>query len=116
MGGRPAMSVGAVADRCSAVVLALFSTEQVEAVVEREIMPLAGSGVGCTILCASTCDPDRIAALGDRMNARGLHLLETPVSGSSGQVGRGEGTGLIGGDPHVLSSVEPVVRALFPTY
>jgi len=68
------------------------------------------------VLCASTCDPDRIAALGWRVAPRGLRLLETPVSGASGQVSRGEGVGLIGGDPQVVSAVEPVLRAMFPTY
>src|SRR4029450_6053803 len=46
----------------------------------------------------------------------GLHLLETPVSGASGQVSRGEGVGLIGGDPQGASAVGPVLRAMFPTY
>jgi 3-hydroxyisobutyrate dehydrogenase-like beta-hydroxyacid dehydrogenase len=31
-------------------------------------------------------------------------------------VSRGEGVGLIGGDPHVVAAVEPVLRAMFPTY
>ena len=52
----------------------------------------------------------------ERVATRGLRLLETPVSGSSGQVSRGEGVGLIGGDPHVVAEVEPVLRAMFPTY
>ena len=69
------------------------------------------------MLCASTCDPDRIAALGERVAARGLRLLETPVSGASGQVSRGEGVGLIGGDPRDrIAEIEPILRALFPTY
>jgi 3-hydroxyisobutyrate dehydrogenase-like beta-hydroxyacid dehydrogenase len=97
-------------------VLAVFSTDQVEAVVESELLPALGDGSGKIILCASTCDPDRIAALGKRVAARGLRLLETPVSGASGQVSRGEGVGLIGGDAQVASGVEPVLRALFATY
>ncbi|MGZ3283831.1 MAG: NAD(P)-dependent oxidoreductase, partial [Xanthobacteraceae bacterium] len=53
---------------------------------------------------------------GQRVATRGLRLLETPVSGASGQVSRGEGVGLIGGDAHVIAEVEPVLRAMFPTY
>ena len=68
------------------------------------------------MLCASTCDPDRIAALAERVTPRGLRLLETPISGSSGQVARGEGVGLLGGDPQIVAEVEPLLRALFPTY
>ena len=115
-GGQAASSVADLAQRCDPIVLAVFSTDQVEAVVESELLPALGEGSGKIVLCASTCDPERIAALGRRVATRGLRLLETPVSGASGQVSRGEGVGLIGGDPHVVAAVEPVLRAMFPTY
>jgi 3-hydroxyisobutyrate dehydrogenase-like beta-hydroxyacid dehydrogenase len=116
LGGRPAGSVADLARRCDPIVLAVFSTDQVEAVVEGQLLPALGEASGKVVLCASTCDPDRIAELGWRVAPRGLRLLETPVSGASGQVSRGEGVGLIGGDPQVASAVEPVLRAMFPTY
>jgi 3-hydroxyisobutyrate dehydrogenase-like beta-hydroxyacid dehydrogenase len=97
-------------------VVAVFSTDQVEHVIERELLPALGEGSGKIVLCASTCDPDRIAALGGRVAMRGLQLLETPVSGASGQVSRGEGVGLIGGDAEVVRVAEPVLRALFASY
>ena len=115
LGGRPA-SVGDLARRCDPIVLAVFSTDQVEDVIERELLPVLGNGSGKVVLCASTCDPDRIAALGERVARRGLRLLETPVSGASGQVSRGEGVGLIGGDSDVVRAVEPILRALFASY
>ena len=116
LGGRPASSVADLARHCDPIVLAVFSTDQVEAVIESELLPALGERSGKIVLCASTCDPDRIAALGKRVAARGLRLLETPVSGASGQVSRGEGVALIGGDAQVASAVEPILRALFPTY
>jgi len=116
LGGHTALSVADLARRCDPIVLAVFSTDQVEAVVESELLPALGEGSGKIVLCSSTCDPERIAALGQRVATRGLRLLETPVSGASGQVSRGEGVGLIGGDPHVVAAVEPVLRAMFPTY
>src|SRR5712691_10839762 len=116
LGGRPATSIADLAARCDAFVLAVFSTDQVEQVVERELLPALGDASRAVVLCAATCDPDRIAALGARVAARRLRLLETPVSGSSGQVSRGEGVGLIGGDPQVAAEMEPILRALFPTY
>jgi len=116
LGGRPAHSIADLARHSGSIVLAVYSTDQVEAVVEHDLLPALGDGSGTIVLCASTCDPDRIAALGQRVAARGLRFLETPVSGASGQVSRGEGVGLIGGDPQVASEVEPVLRAMFPTY
>jgi 3-hydroxyisobutyrate dehydrogenase-like beta-hydroxyacid dehydrogenase len=116
LGGQPASSVADLAQRCDPLVLAVFSTDQVEAVVENDLLPALGEASGKIVLCASTCDPQRIAALGERVTARGVRLLEIPVSGASGQVSRGEGVGLIGGDPLVIAEVELVLRAMFPTY
>jgi 3-hydroxyisobutyrate dehydrogenase-like beta-hydroxyacid dehydrogenase len=116
LGGRAAASVADLARRCDPIVLAVFSTDQVEAAVEGQLLPALGDGSGKVVLCASTCDPDRIAALGWRVLPRGLRLLETPVSGASGQVSRGEGVGLIGGEGDVVRAVEPILRALFASY
>ncbi len=109
MGGEAA-SLADVA-KCGIVVLAVFSTDQVEDVVENTLVP---AGHGNIVLCTSTCDPDRIAALAARVVPRGIRFLETPVSGSSGQVSRGEGTGLIGGDPKTAAEAANVLDALFP--
>ena len=116
LGGKAAPSIAELARECDPILLAVFSTDQVEALVEGELLQALGDRSGKIVLCASTCDPDRIAALAERVATRGLRLLETPVSGASGQVSRGEGVGLIGGDPQVASAVEPILRALFPTY
>jgi putative dehydrogenase len=116
LGGRAAVSIADVVKRCQPIVLAVFSTDQVEQVIEGELLPALGERSDKIVLCASTCDPDRIAALGERVSARGLRLLETPISGASGQVSRGEGVGLIGGDPQTVSEMEPILRVLFPTY
>lgn len=116
LGGRPASSLAEFARRCDPIVLAVFTTDQVEEVVERQLLPALGAASGRIVMCASTCDPDRIAALGERVAAHGLRFLETPVSGSSGQVSRGEGVGLIGGDAEIVAESEPVLRALFPRY
>ena len=64
LGGRAAASIADVAKRCDPIVLAVFSTDQVEQVIEGELLPVLGDGSGKIVLCASTCDPDRVAALG----------------------------------------------------
>ena len=80
-------------------------------------MPALGeTSCGKVVLCASTCDPDRIAALGACVAQRGLIFLEAPVSGTSEQVRRGEGVGLIGGEREVAARIEPILRALFASY
>jgi 3-hydroxyisobutyrate dehydrogenase-like beta-hydroxyacid dehydrogenase len=110
MGGEAALL--AEVAKCSTVLLAVFSTDQVEDVVENTLVPAASGGK--IVLCASTCDPDRIAALAARVAPKGIRFLETPVSGSSGQVSRGEGTGLIGGDPATAAEVDDILAVLYP--
>jgi len=105
--------VGSLADiarDCDPIVLAVFNTDQVEDVVERALVPAA---TGKIVICTSTCDPDRIAALGARVGGR-LRFLEAPVSGTSTQVRRGDGLGLIGGDPAIAQAAAAVLDALFP--
>jgi putative dehydrogenase len=109
IGGR-AGSLAEIARQCDPIVLAVFSTDQVEDVVENGLVPAAA---GKIVICTSTCDPDRIAALGARA-AREIRFLEAPVSGTSAQVRQGDGVGLIGGDVGIAQIAAPVLEALFP--
>ena len=78
MGGTFAASLPELAHRCHTMFLAVFDTEQVEAVVEGTLLSAIGSNSGKIILCASTCDPDRIAALGGRIEPQGLICWKRP--------------------------------------
>ena len=116
-GARIADSVHELASGCEIIVLAVFSTEQVEQVVEGP-----GSILGAIpphpadriVACTSTCDPDRLAALAKRVAQSGLHLLEVPISGTSRQVAQGDGVGLIGGDAHIAERAKAVLDAVCP--
>jgi 3-hydroxyisobutyrate dehydrogenase-like beta-hydroxyacid dehydrogenase len=113
IGGKAADSVAEVAQACDTIILAVFNTDQCEEVADA-IVAARGDGSHVIVLCTSTVDPDRIAALGARVVPRGLRFLETPVSGTSEQVRRGEGVGLIGGDLAVMEDVDDILTILFP--
>jgi putative dehydrogenase len=108
--GAQAGTLADIARHCELIVVAVFNTEQVEDVVEHALIPAAA---GKIVLVTSTCDPDRIAALGARVGDT-LRFLETPVSGTSEQVRQGDGVGLIGGDKTIAAAAAPVLDALFP--
>jgi len=108
--GAKAGSLAEIAQHCEPIVLAVFNTDQVEDVVEHALLSAAA---GKIVLCTSTCDPDRIAALGARVGDK-LRFLETPVSGTSEQVRQGDGVGLIGGDEKIAADAAPVLDAIFP--
>ena len=108
--GVRAGTLASIAASCDPIVLAVFSTDQVEDVVENALVPTAA---GKIVIATSTCDPDRIAALAARV-ATQIRFLEVPVSGTSEQVRKGNGVGLVGGDKTVAEAAAPVLDALFP--
>lgn len=109
-GGEATSSLAEIAN-CRIIVLAVFNTDQVEEVVEK-LQPAVG--VGTIVMCTSTCDPDRIEALGASLAGTNIRFLETPVSGTSEQVRQGDGVGLIGGDPKTADEAKAVLDVLFP--
>lgn len=116
-GGRVASSLDEIARACRQIVLAVFKTEQVEEVIEGTRGLLAAVPAGApppTVVCVSTCDPDRIAALAARIPAHRLHFVEAPISGTSDQTARGQGLGLIGGDPRGAEEARAILDAICP--
>ena len=113
IGGRPAGSIAELARPARCIIIAVYSTDQVEDVVENHLLPALGDGSNRIVLCMSTCDPDRVAALAARVGSRGIRYLDVPVSGTSDQVRRGDGVALIGGDKTVADEMAPIFDALF---
>lgn len=116
-GATAAASVSEVAAACDTLVLAVFSTDQVEQVVEGPggLLEAAASDARPRYLaCTSTCDPERLAALAARVQPHDVHLLEVPISGTSRQVAAGDGVGLIGGERAALEHAAPVLDAICP--
>lgn len=112
LGGQVADGLAEIARRAQPIILAVFNTEQVEETTDALAAVLAPDARRI-VLCASTCDPDRIAALAARH--ANIRFVETPVSGTSQQVLLGNGVGLIGGDAHAAAEAAPVLDAIYPT-
>lgn len=114
LGGPATENLREIAETCGVIILAVFNTEQVESVIEADLLPLLSSGGRPIVLCTSTCDPDRIAALAARIGDDRIRFLETPVSGTSAQVRKGAGVGLIAGEPGAMREAQAVLDVLFP--
>ncbi len=113
IGGRPAATIAELAKPARCIIIAVFSTDQVEDVIENHLLPALGDSSNKIVLCMSTCDPDQVAALAARVIPHGIRYLDVPVSGTSDQVRRGDGVALIGGDIATANEVAPVLDALF---
>jgi 3-hydroxyisobutyrate dehydrogenase-like beta-hydroxyacid dehydrogenase len=117
LGGRAARSTEEITSACDRVVLAVFNTEQVEETIEGPRGLVASrpqDASPLTVICVSTCDPDRISALAARLAGRRLRFVEAPVSGTSEQTARGEALGLIGGDRAAADAAADVLDAICP--
>jgi 3-hydroxyisobutyrate dehydrogenase-like beta-hydroxyacid dehydrogenase len=116
LGGNPQTSLAALGSRCRTVIISVLDTGQVEAVCESDAPggPL-GLGDSHVVICTSTCDPDRIAALATRVGRTGARFLEMPLSGNSDQIAKGNGVGLVGGDRDTADAVAPVLDAISRT-
>ena len=115
IGGTPVASLAELARTCPRVLIAVFNTEQVESVIEGPDGLMAvpdASRAMRQVINFSTCDPGRMTALAGRCEARGLSFLETPLSGASDQVARGEAVCLVGGSEVVLRESLDVVTAV----
>ena len=114
LGIRQAASLCDLGAMCERFVIAVFDTAQVEDVLEGPggLIEAAPISRGKTCVCVSTCDPERIAALGERLRARGVALVECPLSGTSAQVADGEAVGLVAGDEAAIAGVADVLAAL----
>lgn len=89
--------VAAHADR---VVLAVFDDNDIERALWGEHGVLAGKGANPqlhSVISVTTSDPDRIPAFAERCAKQGVAYLDATVSGSSGQVRRGDSVMMVGG-------------------
>lgn len=117
LGGRFTTVLAQIATECDVAVIAVFNTDQVEEVIEgsRGLLALRpDNSPPITVLCVSTCDPDRIEALARRLPAARIRYVDLPVSGTSGQTADGDGLALIGGDREAVDAVRPVIDAICP--
>lgn len=115
LGGTGVASLAEVFRAADRIVLAVFNTDQVEDVIEgrgglAEIA--AESGTDKLAIVVSTCDPERITRLAERLAGGPVHLLEVPISGASGQVASGDGIGLVAGDRADADAAADILSAI----
>lgn len=117
-GAKAQATAGAVIAACEINVLCVFNTDQVEEVIVGAgggVDEIAKSGAGARIfVVTSTCDPDRLAALAQRVAPQGAHVVEAPISGTSRQVANGDGVFLIGGERDAVERSSAVLDAICP--
>jgi 3-hydroxyisobutyrate dehydrogenase-like beta-hydroxyacid dehydrogenase len=106
------MAAGSAADvfaACDNVLLALFDGSQTSALI-RDALPALRPGM--RLVDCGTADPDQAVALAVRLAARGVRILDAPLSGSSEQIRDGTAVMMIGGDREDCDALEPVLSVI----
>ncbi|MGJ8595037.1 NAD(P)-dependent oxidoreductase [Sulfitobacter sp.] len=84
----------------------VFDTDQLENLIDN------APNTTATLISVSTCDPDRMANLGDVAARKGITLIEAPISGTSKSLATGDVLLMVAGDKTVARELGPVFEAI----
>jgi 3-hydroxyisobutyrate dehydrogenase-like beta-hydroxyacid dehydrogenase len=101
-----ATSVRVAAESAPILVLSLPDSDTVADVIGQALPVLAGR----TVIDTTTGDPDRTAALGERLKAAGVDYVDATIAGSSRQVREGTAVVMAGGEAPVVRRCERLFR------
>ena len=108
LGADPVSDVAGVADGADAVVVCVFTDEQVRTVCLDDGL-LAAMAPGSTLILHTTGSPKTARDLAARGN--GVGVVDAPVSGGPHDIAEGRVTLFVGGGDDVVAHVEPVLGA-----
>ena len=112
MGARIASSPAEAADSAEIIITMLSDNNASREAWLGNSGALASAAESAILVESSTVTPTWIAELSQQASARGLDLLDAPVTGSRLQAEQGQLTFLVGGTEQALTTVSPVLRAM----
>ena len=107
--GTVAASVRELASRSPAIVVAVYSGAQAEA-----LFADIANGREQTVICITTCSPDEILRLATLASQAGIAFVEAPISGTSAEARDGTATALIAGESDAIEAVGPLLDIVCP--
>ena len=111
-GLRPAASIAAVAEEADAIFTILPTLESVEAVFCGPDGLVDTAPHHAILMQMSTISPALTQRLAEAAAARGRRFLDTPISGTSAMVARGDCTLLVGGAAATVQTCRPIFDAI----
>lgn len=112
LGGKPAASILEVAKNSDAVFVMVLNGAQVKAVALGKDGLVAGLQPGAAVIVSATILPSEVRELEAPLAAKGIRLIDTPVSG--GKSGAENGTLILmtAAKPAVLEEFRPALEAI----
>ncbi len=88
----------------------VFDTDQLEALIA------AAPPCDAVLVSVSTCDPERMQGLAEAAAAKGITLIEAPISGTSRALAAGDVLLMVAGDAAVVDRIAPLLNAVARQY
>lgn len=110
LGGEPARSPADAARDASVVVTCLMTADIVRAAVLGPEGAASAMRPGAILLDVSTCAPSDSRRLATDLAARGVRMLDSPLSGSSGVARSGELLAMVGGPTDAFAECRPLLE------
>jgi 3-hydroxyisobutyrate dehydrogenase len=111
-GGTGADSPATVGQGAKAVVSVVLNAAQTEAVLFGEGGCAATMAAGSVFVSSATMAPSAAPDLAQRLEVRGVHYLDAPISGGAQRAAEGALTVLVSGPPAALAAADPVLAAM----
>jgi len=113
-GAATAQNPADLAAQCDILISCVSDTPDVEAVLAGDDPPGAIHGLrpGSLVIDMSTISPYATRALAEKLKARGVEMLDAPVSGGSEGAAKGTLSIMVGGEADQVARARPVFEAM----
>jgi 3-hydroxyisobutyrate dehydrogenase-like beta-hydroxyacid dehydrogenase len=110
LGACEAQSARELGETCDIVHLCVTGSPQVEALLRGAQGLMASGKKGLIAIDCSTSNPVSTLVLGEEMKAKGMTLVDAPLSRTPKEAEEGTLDTMVGADPQTFSRIEPVLR------
>ena len=108
-GCRTVNSAAAVAESAGQILLSLPDSDVVEQVVEGQSGLIEQCQRGDLVIDTTTSDPERCAQLAERLDAKGIKMVDATILGSSRMVADGTCLVMAGGQPEAFARAQTLL-------
>jgi len=101
-----------IASQCPIVMMCVSDTPDVQAVIFGPRGIIEGAKPGGLVIDLSTISPQATREIASRLQEKGVHMIDAPVSGGSEGAAQGTLTLMVGGKPEDVERAMPFFRAI----
>ncbi len=111
-GGHAAATPNVLGANVDVAIILVVNAEQTEAVLFGEHGATSSLAPGSVVIASATVSPEFAKALGKRLDAVGLMMIDGPVSGGAARAAAGEMTIMAAGRPEAFEKCDAVLKAI----